>query len=135
MKPEEAFERLGVTQAVEYTTKLLRSGDGVEKHGEQGWRKLTDAQLWDKTQAHLRCHGPQNKTDKDSGMYAVAHVAVRALQLLQRTLERNVSVTVLSSWRKQALDYRKGEEVTIVLGGRKMRGTVYPVKEERNGNE
>ena len=85
----KALEAVGVAEAINEIGALLRSSDGLKKHGEQGWRMLTRFSLIKK----LRGHAPSMmargrlEIDPDSKRLAVAHCAVRALMVTQRELE------------------------------------------------
>lgn len=84
----EALEKLGVGDAVNEVGALLRDGDGLGKHGEQGWRDLTREELCDKIKRHNPGLAGFMSYDNDSKRSAWAHLAVRALMALQVVLQR-----------------------------------------------
>ncbi len=81
----EALERLGCAEGLNEIGELLRSSDGVAKHGEQGWKTLRTTQLSVKLTGHLpNLPALLEQRDKDSGRLSIYHVAVRAIMLAQR---------------------------------------------------
>jgi len=66
----------------------LRDGDGLGKHGEQGWRDLSYAELCAKIGRHNPGLAGLMSYDDDSRRSVWAHLGVRALMALQIVLER-----------------------------------------------
>lgn len=84
----EALERLGVAEAVNALGELLRSADGLNKHGEQGWRHRTNDELAGKLLGHIPSPALVGLVeDGDSEQLAILHALSRALMLAQRGVE------------------------------------------------
>lgn len=81
----EALEKLGCADGINEIGELLRSNDGLAKHGEQGWQALRTTQLSVKLTRHLpNLPALLLQRDPDSKRLSIYHVAVRAIMLAQR---------------------------------------------------
>lgn len=82
------IEAAQLTDAYAMALRLL--GQGTEDDLARGprWRRLSDLELWGHLSGHLKSIASDAvRIDPDSGLLEAAHVAVRALQLLQRAIE------------------------------------------------
>lgn len=80
------LDRVGLGSALNGLAELLDSADGQEKHGDHGWRTLTQTELHSKALSHFAAAIGPNGVDSDSGKLAILHAVSRCLMIAQKEM-------------------------------------------------